>query len=550
MVQFNDEAQNAQMASLRHREEERLMQQMAAKHGLPYVSLEETPIDVGGLRLLSETTSREHEVAVFGLDGKDALVALRNPNNPGLRDITDLLTAQGYIPKLHLSSLQGLLHAWERYADREETKATPRGVLDVDPSLILTYSQGIQTYLDVAEKIAEVKQSGNTQKTSATIATIFAGAVALRASDIHLEPESKLYRVRMRQDGVLLEVSVLERDLGAHIVSRLKLLSGLKLNVKKEAQDGRFTFNVGDHTMEVRSSCIPGAYGESIVMRLLDPDASSFSIDRLGLSTTLRAVMEEELARPNGAILTTGPTGSGKTSALYSFLLKIHTPDIKVITLEDPVEYHLPGIVQTQIADDYTWSSGLRSILRQDPDVILVGEIRDREVAETAMHAAQTGHLVFSTLHTNSALGAFARLRDLGVDPETVGSAINIILGQRLVRRLCDHCKKERPITTEEQKLMEQIVGTHIAITTIFDSVGCTECGMTGYKGRIGVFEAVRIDTKIREAILHDTREEVLREAAKDQQIPTMQQDGILKVLGGISSLDEVSRVLDLYHPA
>jgi type II secretory ATPase GspE/PulE/Tfp pilus assembly ATPase PilB-like protein len=252
------------------------------------------------------------------------------------------------------------------------------------------------------------------------------------------------------------------------------------------------------------------------------------------------------LGRPNGAIITTGPTGSGKTTALYSFLLAIHKPGIKILTLEDPIEYKLPGIVQTQVSHNFTFAEGLRAMLRQDPDVILVGEIRDREVAETAVQAALTGHLVFSTLHTNNAAGAFARLIDLGVDPRTIGSACNIILAQRLVRILCTKCKVERDITTEEQKMIQGILEQPIAIHTVFDAKGCDACGGSGYKGRIGVFEAILIDDSVEAAVINDTRESIILEAAKHQNIPSMQQDGVLKALAGTTSLDELSRVLDL----
>ena len=402
--------------------------------------------------------------------------------------------------------------------------------------------------MQVSEQMLDLQRENSVTRTSKILSVMFGGALALKASDIHIEPEVTATRIRFRLDGVLVDVCDINSEAATQIISRLKLLSGLKLNIHKEAQDGRFTFDIGSREVEVRSSIIPGAFGESMVMRLLDPSASSFSIENLGLNAKLHDIITEELKRPNGAIITTGPTGSGKTSALYSFLLAVHTPELKIVTLEDPVEYKLPGIVQTQITDSYSFAEGLRSILRQDPDVILIGEIRDREVAETAVHAALTGHLVFSTLHTNSAAGAFARLVDLGVDARTIGSACNIILGQRLVRILCSECKVERNITTEEQTMLQRILKAPLAIHTIFDAKGCDVCGHTGYRGRVGVFEAILIDEEVENAVIRDTRESTIREASEHQGIPTMQQDGILKVLAGITSLDEVSRVLDLYH--
>jgi type II secretory ATPase GspE/PulE/Tfp pilus assembly ATPase PilB-like protein len=324
------------------------------------------------------------------------------------------------------------------------------------------------------------------------------------------------------------------------------------LNSRAEAQDGRFTFDIGDREIEVRSSVIPGAIGESIVMRLLDPSVASFSMDRIKLNPHIEQVILQELKKPNGIIITTGPTGSGKTTALYAFLREVHTEGIKIITIENPVEYKLEGIVQTQTGDDYTFASGLRAILRQDPDVIMVGEIRDREVAETAIHASQTGHLVFSTLHTNSAVGAFPRLIDLGVDPRILGSSINIILGQRLVRLLCEECKKTRTPTEEEAELIRRVMQGHPHPApvpdplTLYEASGCKECGDTGFKGREGIFEGIVMDAAVEEAVLRDPREGVILEAAKPQGIPSMVEDGIQKVLAGKTSLAELERVIEL----
>lgn len=548
MTQFDDSRTNARLTELHHSEEERLVAALAPKYGYPYVNLQDTPLDIEALRLLTEEESRRGELAAFARQGQHVMVAVRNPKNPDLPVYIEKLTTLGLVPIIHLASLQSVTHAWERYRDVENATAETRGVLDIDPDMIKSIANEIHTYLDVGSKVVTIQREGNATKTSSLIEVIFGGALALNASDIHIEPEQYATRIRYRLDGVLADVCDIEKLTSSKIVSRLKLLSGLKLNVRKVSQDGRFTFDVGTRKVEVRSSVIPGAYGESMVMRLLDPDASSFKIENLGLSPQLFDLIVEELKRPNGAIITTGPTGSGKTSALYSFLLYIHTPALKILTLEDPVEYKLPGIVQSQISPTYSFAEGLRSMLRQDPDVILIGEIRDREVAETAIHAALTGHLVFSTLHTNSAAGAIARLVDIGVDPRMIGSAINIILGQRLVRLLCSHCKKEREMTTEEQKIIQRVLGTPIAIHTIFDAMGCEQCGMSGYRGRTGVFEAIRIDEKVEEAILTDTRDSAVQRAAAHQGIPTMQQDALYKVLAGLTSLDEASRVLDLNH--
>ncbi len=524
------------------------MQTLAPKYGIKYINLFTTPIDSEAVKRVPEPTARRVEIVVFNISNGIVSVAVRNPKNPEIPTALQALTDEGNQIVLFLTTHGSMEYAWERYNDSADIKAQKHGVLDVDPERIKEFADSIHSHLDVAEKIAQISAERDARQTSLLIAVIFGGALALDASDIHIEPEAMIVRIRYRLDGVLWDVCTFDKSASTHIVSRLKLLAGVKLNVRREAQDGRFTFNIGTREIEIRTSVIPGAYGESLVMRLLDPNASSFNIEYLGMSARMHEIMLEELKRPNGTILTTGPTGSGKTTALYAFLVSIHTPDIKIITLEDPVEYKLPGIVQTQISSEYSFETGLRTILRQDPDVILVGEIRDREVAETAINAALTGHLVFSTLHTNSAAGAIPRLLHFGVDPRTIGSACNIILGQRLVRKLCDVCKIEHELTVEEQKLIQRILEQPIAIHSVFSEQGCDACNGSGYKGRIGIFEAIQIDSLVKEAIINDPQEKMIRDAAKHQNIPTMQQDGLMKVLAGITTLDEVSRVLDLYH--
>jgi type IV pilus assembly protein PilB len=547
MTQFDDTRTNTKLAELRLREEEALVSNLAPQYGYEYVNLIDTPIDVDALRLATEDESRKAEAAIYAHGNGTVSVALRNPNHPEVLPFLERLIERGFDPQVAMASMASLDHAWGRYHEASAAKAETKGVLDIRTESIAEYAKSIATHLDVGAKIALLTKEGGSDKISRTLEVLFGGALALKASDIHIEPAQSSARVRYRLDGVLGDVADIDRHLYEHVVSRLKLLSGLKLNIHKEAQDGRFTIDLGERSIEVRSSVIPGGYGESIVMRLLDPSVSNFKFELLGLNARIHEVMLEELARPNGAIVTTGPTGSGKTTALYAFLQVVHTPAIKIITLEDPIEYKLPGIVQTQVSGSYTFAEGLRSILRQDPDVIMVGEIRDREVAETTVHAALTGHLVFSTLHTNSAVGGFPRLIDLGVDPRMVGSAFNIILGQRLVRKLCERCKHERPTTAEEQNLIGRIMDQPVALHTVYDAPGCDACGFTGFKGRIGVVEGIRVDEAVEAAIISDPREVTILEAAKPQNIPTMQQDGIMKVLAGITSLDELTRVLDLF---
>lgn len=552
MVKFDEHIlESKRYAELRKNEEENLVRALSKQYGYTYVNLNGVSINPEALILVSESTAHEAELVTFEKQNKLISVAIKNPNNEKTKTVLEELATKWKL-SIYMCSAASLEHAWTRYADQKNTTATKKGVLDIDPAEIKKLSNIFKNSSQVKEKILEIKSINPARRVSATLEVIFAGALALKASDIHIEPEPSGARVRFRLDGVLHDVVLLERNVYERLMSRIKLLAGLILNIRNEAQDGRFTFDNGDKAVEVRTSVIPGSAGESAVMRLLDPSVASFSMDNLGLNPIMYEIMSQELKRPNGMILTTGPTGSGKTTALYAFLRQVHTPEIKIITIEDPVEYKVEGLVQTQVEEDYSFASGLRSVLRQDPDVIMVGEIRDRDVAETAVHAAETGHLVFSTLHTNSAAGAFPRLIDLGVDSRLIGSAANIIIGQRLVRKLCDKCKKPKVATPEEQDLIYKILENHPkppAIKnplTIYEASGCELCSGTGYNGRQGIFEAIKVDVAVEEAVIRDPREHVIMEAAKAQGIPTMQQDGIEKVLLGITSLDELRRVIDL----
>jgi len=335
------------------------------------------------------------------------------------------------------------------------------------------------------------------------------------------------------------------------LLSRIKLLSGLKLNIKNAAQDGRFSVGIGGADVEIRTSVLPGAYGESVVLRILDPKSINVPMEELGIEPKLWEVLNREIKRPNGMILNTGPTGSGKTTTLYAFLKKIHTPDIKIITIENPIEYHLPGIVQTQTeGKKYTFASGLRSALRQDPDVIMVGEIRDDEVASTAINAALTGHLVFSTLHTNTAAGTFPRLIDLGINPKIIGSAVNISMAQRLVRRLKSDYRKEVTLAGHDKDIVDRILDSIVDKSQIPQNTTVvyepTEDGPISYKGRVGIFEAILVDEEIERLISESPSEREIERAARAQGILSMAQDGIVKALQGITSLSELRRIIDL----
>ena len=552
MSDFNDSVSNTQIAALRKRGEEKLMQSLAPQYGYEYIDLQGYTLNPEALTKINETEARLGHIVAFELNRKVLSVATNSPNLADTNRIITELRNKGYQINIYLCSNASLDHAFVRYADHKSATASKRGVLDINPDDILKTAKNISTVADVANGFSIIGTVNSPRRISETLELIFAGALALKASDVHIEPEVHAVRLRYRLDGVLLDIFNLDQMLYGRLISRLKLLAGMTLNQRKEAQDGRFQFNFGEREIEVRASIIPGSSGESMVMRLLDPGVASFSMDKLNLNPLLLKVMQEQLKRPNGLIITTGPTGSGKTTALYAFLRAVHDSEKKIITIENPVEYKLDGIVQTQVGPDYSFESGLRAILRQDPDIIMIGEIRDREVAETAIHAAQTGHLVFSTLHTNSAVGGFPRLIDLGVDSRIIGSSVNILLGQRLARILCTECKATYEASAREVTLITKIAAgypEHLTVPSpliLYKSVGCSACGNTGFRGRCSIFEAVVIDNEVEEAVIRDPREHIILAAAEKQNIPTMAEDGIVKVLAGITSLDELERVVDL----
>lgn len=557
MTHFDDTFDPERMAEIRRQEEESLLQTLAAKAGYQYVNLRGISINPDALSLIPLEKAKAAELVIFEMHRTRLSVAVHNPNNPDTKAVLQELEKQHYTLNVFMTSLYSLEHGWKRYADQRNTTASKHGVLDIDTDNIAKLMHNLTAPTQVSDRITEIRTLNSARRISETLEVMFAGALGLGASDIHIEPEETGIRMRYRLDGVLYDIIDLERSIYKRLISRLKLLSGMILNVRVEAQDGRFTFNVGDRQVEVRSSIIPGASGESMVMRLLDPTVASFNMESLGLNSIIERVMHEELKRPNGLIVTTGPTGSGKTTALYAFLRQTHKPGVKIITIENPVEYKIDDIVQTQVDGEYTFSAGLRAVLRQDPDIIMVGEIRDNDVAETAIHAAQTGHLVFSTLHTNSAVGAFTRLLDLGIDDRVFGTAVNIILGQRLVRKLCPECAEKREANPAERETLLRLHTEHPdppPLTNplyVYDAVGCPACNQSGFKGRQGIFEAIKIDQAVEEALLTDPREHIILAAAKAQGIPTMAEDGMEKVLLGITSLTELERVVDLstdYH--
>jgi type II secretory ATPase GspE/PulE/Tfp pilus assembly ATPase PilB-like protein len=439
------------------------------------------------------------------------------------------------------------------------------GQVEIPPEKLTEIQKEV---INISEFKKEIEKHLSASATE-LLGVILSGAIALDSSDIHIEPEEKESKLRTRIDGVLHDVIILDLRAYKTLLSRIKLLSELKLNVTNRPQDGRFTILMAETTIEIRASTLPAEYGESIVLRILNPK-SLIEIEALGLRKDLVETFEREIKKPNGMIIVTGPTGSGKTTTLYAVLKRINNPEIKIITIEDPVEYHLKGLSQTQVdpARGYTFASGLRSIMRQDPDVILVGEIRDLETAEIACQAALTGHLVFSTLHTNDTAGAIARLVDLGVRPISIAPSINMVVAQRLPRKVCKKCVKlVHPSSDDLKKIKEglskakkEILSSSLSRAAAKDGKeglssltspqlkipqarGCGDCNGTGYRGRIGIYETFLVDDEMEKFILTSPSIVAMRDLAIKKGMVLMRGDGLIKVLEGITTLDEIERV-------
>lgn len=556
MVQFDEERQQEKIDRLHKKEEEEFASSLASGSSLPYIDLTVNPINIDALRAVKEEVAREAMVAPFDLKDKHVSLGLISPQSEKSLAVVEDLRARGYLPEVFVVSHASLNRVWERYKDLSYSFETRSGALDISNEEIVEMVGHVKKLSDVEKEIDGVVHQKKAYRISRILEIILAGGIALKVSDIHLEPQEKDVRLRYRLDGVLTDVLNFDRETYDLLLSRVKLVSNLKLNIKEKAQDGRFSIILSDMSVEVRVSLLPEPNGESMVLRILSPESINISLDTHDIEPKLLAVIKKQIRKPNGMLLMTGPTGSGKTTTLYAILKEIYTPDVKIITIENPIEYHLKGIVQTQTNDEegYTFAEGLRSALRQDPDVIMVGEIRDGETATTAVNASLTGHLVLSTLHTNNAAGTFPRLLDLGVNPKVISSAVSIAIAQRLTRKLCEKCKKEVALTGENKtfvdKVLDGVVDKSLIVGVqrekVFEPVGCEECNNSGFKGRIGVFEAVQVDAEVEKAIVNNPSERDIASVARPQGLFNLAEDGVVKVLRGETSLDELGRVVDL----
>jgi type II secretory ATPase GspE/PulE/Tfp pilus assembly ATPase PilB-like protein len=556
MVFFNDDDQQKKLAKFKKGEEEDLARQAASESDFPYINLTGISINTDALKIISEEVARSRELAAFDMVDKKLRLAVRAPDSKAVKKTLKQLREGGWKPQIFITSPSSLQKAYGYYDDINETEKSTAGKVDITPDAISEITRDDKSQSEIVAIVEETL--AETKNTSRVIEVLAGAAIALGASDVHIEPGEKEYTLRMRIDGVLQKVTTIQEQSYKLILSRLKLLSGMKLNITNEAQDGRFSIRVDESQTEIRSSSVPSAYGESIVMRILNKETLDADIEHLGMQPHFLEVIQKEIRRPKGLILNTGPTGSGKTTTLYSFLKEVNEPGNKVITIENPIEYHLDGIVQTQANPDeaYDFYDGLKAAMRQDPDIIMVGEIRDADTAKTAMQAGLTGHRVLSTLHTNDAAGTFPRLVELGIDKNLIDDALNVAMAQRLIRRLCENCKEQIAIAGEEKGIINELTknlpnkelyADTLAAEHIYQAGGCDECNNTGYKGRIAVFEAIVVDERVGELVRENpSSPQIWQHAQNEQGMLSMAQDGILKVLAGISDIAELQRVIDI----
>jgi type IV pilus assembly protein PilB len=544
-----EEKFTGKIANIRLKEKEVEVERAAAAAGYSYANLAGFPITADAIASIGRAQAEKLRTVCFVNTGAEIRLGALDPSLPEIEEMRFQLAE-----RTHANAVV--------YMISEHSLEVGLHVYDILPS-VRKIVKGVSISEDDIKRFTDIHSFDRLQaalsgaNVTDIVVILVAAALNTRSSDIHVEAEETAIVVRFRIDGILTRVASIPASEWVRMISRIKLISGLKINVTDQPQDGRFTINLGKEKIDVRVSTIPTAYGESVVMRLLRSSATGIKLESLGLRAPYDAILKAQIERPNGMIVTTGPTGSGKTTTLYAILLKLNTPDVKIITLEDPVEYRLEGIAQSQIDHDkdYTFAKGLRSILRQDPDVIMVGEIRDLETAETAIQAALTGHLLLSTIHTNDAAGAIPRFMSMGVKPFLLAPALNCIIGQRLCRTIHDKCKEETKLDeatlAKAKKLMADLspnsgVKVDIDKMTFFHGKGCDECNGIGYKGRIGIYEVLAMSADIEKVILSgNVSEYQMRDIAKAAGMITMAQDGILKALDGLTTVDEVFRVAE-----
>lgn len=538
------------MRSVKHKEKEVDAMRFAADIGYPHIDLEKFPVSQQALKQIPRDQAEATQAVCFYYSQEEVRLGATEPRAPGVAELAKALEDQ---TRAHVVV----------YAISEKSLARVLKLYDTLP-VVKAVTKDISIHPEDLEKVqADVNDFASLQRlldkqTTTDILTFLLGAaLQLDASDLHIEAEEQRIVVRLRLDGILQDAATLYKEAFRKLVSRIKLVSGLKINITDKPQDGRFTIKLNEGDVDVRVSTLPTVFGESVVMRLLRQNRQGLTLDKLGFYGDVYEKLKREIERPNGMIITTGPTGSGKTTTLYAIMQLLNKPGVKIITLEDPVEYRMGGINQSQIdrSRDYTFAKGLRSILRQDPDIAMVGEIRDLETADIAIQAALTGHLMLSTIHTNSAAGAIPRFLSMGVKPFLLAPALNAVIGQRLVRRLCEACRLGAQLTPEQEERVRDVIANMPEATrraveakprAFFTASGCAACNTLGYRGRVGIYEIFTINPETEQMILSGQVSEFeIEKNAVAGGMVTMVQDGILKALDGVTSVEEVFRVIE-----
>ncbi len=507
--------------------EEDVLGTLAEQFGMPFASIDGDEVDEGAVRMLDAETARKYNAVPLQDDGDSVMVAICDPANYDAQDAIRY-RLNGKNADFVVVTSGDIKRLMEKYYP-----------LTFDPNATDTGDNLVSQ-----RKEMQVDESGEGDApVIRLVSLILMDACKMKASDIHLEPMEKRFRVRFRIDGALREMDPPPKRLQSAIISRVKLMANMDLSERRIPQDGRIQVKMAERDLDLRVSTVPTNFGESIVMRILDKQNLALGLPQLGFLSDDQAKFERLIGLPDGVILVTGPTGSGKTTTLYACLGQINRPDKKLITVEDPVEYQMSGINQVQVnrAVGLDFSAALRSILRQAPNIVMIGEIRDHETAEIAMEAALTGHLVFSTLHTNDAPSAVTRLTDIGIKPFLVASALRAAMAQRLVRSICEKCREEHIPTDRERKMLGQMA-KNVEHMKMFKGKGCPVCNNTGYKGRKGIFEIFTVDDTVQRMIFDKVPTTTLRARVREMGMRTLREDGMLKVASGMTTLEEVLR--------